>query len=184
MKIKATLRYMAANEISAMIDGDRLRQIKLMDPKPVFKAFVVGHEGEARGVMLGVGNVVKRWFRHAVQSLHEHISKGLQLFHGHAEGTNDQAGRQPVGEVVGKRLMNIAGRLSAVVACYIYPSFKHLPLDVASIEATVEMDEDPKQGLYVVDVEKVTGIALASSAIETPGFAGASLLGQLQAFAK
>ena len=184
MRIRATLRYMAANEIAAMIDQDRLRQIKQMDPKPVFKAFVVGHEGEARGVMLGVGNIVKRWFRRAVESLHEHISKGLQLFHGHAEGTNDTAGRQPVGEVVGKKLANISGRLSAVVACYIYPSFKHLPLDVASIEATVTMDENPRQGLYVVDVEKVTGIALANSAIETPGFEGATLLGQLQAFAK
>ena len=184
MRIKATLRYMAANEIAAMIDADRFRQIKQLDPKPIFKAFVVGHEGEAQGVMLGVGNVIKRWFKSAVQSLFAHINKGLQLFHGHAEGTNDTAGRQAIGEVVGKRLMSISGRLSAVVACYIYPSFKHLPLDVASIEAEVDMDEDPKRGLYVADVARVTGIALASSAIETPGFPGATLLGQLQAFAK
>ena len=184
MRIKATLRYMAANEISGMIDQTRLRQIKTMDPKPIFKAFVVGHEGEAHGLMLGVGNIVKRWFKSAIQSLFSHINQGLQIFHGHAEGTNDQAGRQPIGEVVGKKLMNVSGRLSAVVACYIFPSFSHLPLDVASIEAEVDMEQDSKRGLYIADVGRVTGIALANSAIETPGFPGATLLGQLQAFAK
>jgi hypothetical protein len=183
MRIQARLRMMAANEISQMIPPARLREIKLTDPRPVFKAFVVGHEGEARGNMLGVGNIVKRWFRSAVEKLHEKISAGLQLFHGHGE-TNDSAGREAIGEVVGKKAMGIGGRLSSVVACYIYPNFRHLPLDVASIEADVQLDQDRTRGLYVADVDKVTGIALGNSAIETPGFTGATLLGQLQAFAK
>jgi hypothetical protein len=174
---------MASSEIAQMIPPARLREIKLTDPRPVFKAFVVGHEGEARGVMLGVGNIVKRWYRNAIEKLHEKIAAGLQLFHGHA-ASNDTAGRTPIGEVVGKKAMRIGARLSSVVACYIYPDYRHLPLDVASIEADVDLEQDAKSGLFVADVSQVTGIALGNSAIETPGFEGATLLGQLQAFAK
>jgi hypothetical protein len=183
MRIQARLREMASNEIAAMIEPDRLREIRAHDPHPLFKAFVVGHEGEAKGYVVGLGNTVKRWFRQAIEMLTRKISVGLQLFHGHGE-TNDNAGRQAIGEVVGKRGMKIGDRLSAVVACYIYPSFRHLPLDVASIEAEVALEEDARRGLYVAEVERVTGIALANSAIEKPGFAGATLLGQLQAFAR
>ena len=183
MRIQCRLRMMAASEISQMIPPARLREIKLSDPRPVFKAFVVGHEGEARGVMLGVGNIVKRWYRSAIEKLHEKIAAGLQLFHGHA-ASNDTVGRTAIGEVVGKKAMQIGTRLSSVVACYIYPDFHHLPLDVASIEADVELEQDKKSGLFVADVSQVTGIALGNSAIDTPGFEGATLLGQLQAFAK
>jgi len=183
MRIQCRLRMMAASEISQMIPPARLREIKLNDPRPVFKAFVVGHEGEARGVMLGVGNIVKRWYRSAIEKLHEKIAAGLQLFHGHA-ASNDTVGRTAIGEVVGKKAMQIGTRLSSVVACYIYPDFHHLPLDVASIEADVELEQDKKSGLFVADVSQVTGIALGNSAIDTPGFEGATLLGQLQAFAK
>lgn len=183
MKFKVSLREMASSEISSMIDPGRMARIKEFDPHPVFKAFVVGHEGEAKGVMVGVGNVVKKWYRDAVEKLHERISAGLQLFNGHQPGTNDQAGRIPIGEVVGKRAMRIGERLSSVVACYIYPSFRHLPLDVASIEAEVKMETEGRGGLYVADVDRVTGIALGNSAVSQPGFAGATLLGELQAFA-
>ena len=183
MRIQCRLRMMAASEIAQMIPPARLREIKLNDPRPVFKAFVVGHEGEARGVMLGVGNIVKRWYRSAIEKLHEKIAAGLQLFHGHA-ASNDTVGRTAIGEVVGKKAMQIGTRLSSVVACYIYPDFHHLPLDVASIEADVELEQDKKSGLFVADVSQVTGIALGNSAIDTPGFEGATLLGQLQAFAK
>ena len=183
MRIRATLRCMASSEIMQMIPAEKLAEIRRRDPSPMFKAFVVGHEGEARGNLIGVGNIVKRWFRSAVEKLHEKISGGLQLFHGHAQ-TNDTTGRVPIGEVAGKKLLSIKDKFSSVVACYIYPSFRHLPLDVASIEADVDLQQDAKAGLFVADVNGVTGIALGNSEIETPGFPGATLLGQLQAFAK
>lgn len=173
---------MAADEIAGMIGPDVLARIKAQDPHPIIKAFVVGHEGESQGHMVGVGNVVKRWFRDAVEQLHNKISAGLQLFHGHG-ATNDHAGRQPIGEVVGKRIMKIGERLSSVVACWIYPDFRHLPLDVASIEAYVTMDDNGRGGLVAAQVDDVTGIALGNSNVNRPGFAGATLLGQLQAFA-
>ena len=182
MKFRVQLREMAADEIAGMIPADTLARIRMSDPNPVFRAFVVGHEGEARGNMVGIGNIVKRWYKDAVEKLHERISAGLQLFSGHAE-TNSQEGRTAIGQVVGKRLMRIGDRLSAVVACYINPSFRHLPFDVASIEAEVTMDRDGR-GLKIAEVDKVTGIALGNSRVNVPGFAGATLLGELQAFAK
>ena len=172
---------MAADEIAGMIDPDRLAEIRAKDPHPLFKAFVVGHEGESEGHMVGMGNVVKRWFRDAVEQLHSKIAAGLQLFHGHG-ATNDHAGREPIGEVAGKRAMKIGERLSSVVACWIYPEFRALPFDVASIEANVTMDQTPR-GLVVATVDQVSGIALGNSRVNKPGFAGATLLGQLQAFA-
>lgn len=182
MRIRAQLRAMGSSEIMQMIPSDRLAKIKQTDRTPMFKAFVVGHEGEARGNLIGVGNVIKRWFRSAIEKLHEKIAMNLQLFHGHA-ATNDTVGRIPVGEVAGKKILKIKDRLSSVVACYIYPSFRHLPLDVASIEADIDL-KDEGAGLVVADVNQITGIALGNSEVETPGFPGATLLGQLQAFAK
>jgi len=183
MRIRATLRAMASSEIEAMISAEKLAEIKSRDRNPIIKAFVVGHEGEARGNLVGYGNIVKRWFVDMVKRLNEKIPSGLQLFHGHA-ATNDNAGRVPIGEVVGKKLLNIKDRLSSVVACWIYPDYRHLPLDVASIEADVDLEGDDKDKLYVADVNEITGIALGNSEIETPGFPGAELLGQLQAMAR
>ena len=183
MRFRATLSEMAASEIANMVDGKRLGEIRAHDPHPVIRAFVVGHEGESRGNLLGVGNVVKRWFRTMIRKLHERIQTGLQLFHGHVAGTNDHSGRVPIGEVVGKTLKSISGRESVVVACYIRPEFKHLPLDVASIEMNVEMKRADDGTLDIVDIDDVTGIALGNSNVDTPGFAGATLIGALQAFA-
>ena len=183
MKIRAQLRYMAESEIKSMIPADKMAEIKAKDSKPIFKAFVIGHEGEARGYLVGVGNVVKRWFKSAVERLHGKISAGIKLFHGHSE-TNETEGRIPIGEVAGKLIKDIDDRLSTIVACWIYPDYRNLPLDVASIEADVDLDQSEEEGLYVADVGAVTGIALGNSAVETPGFPGATLLGQIQAFAK
>lgn len=181
MKFRTQIQNMAESEIKAMISPEKLAEIKAKDKSPIIKAFVVGHEGEAKGNVIGVGNIVKKWFGDMVEKLHDKIRIGLQLFHGHA-ATNDTAGRIPIAEVVGKKLMKIKDRISSVVACWIYSDYQHLPLDVASIEADVDLRGDSTDRLYVSDVSEISGIALGNSQIETPGFPGATLLGQLQAF--
>jgi hypothetical protein len=183
MIIKARLQEMAESEIAAMVEPSRLADIKLHDPHPLIKAFVVGYEGESKGNLIGMGNVVKRWMRTVIRKMHEKIRAGIQLFSGHAVGTNEHDGRMPVGEVVGKALKDIDGRESVVVACYISKDFKHLPLDVASIETNVALNPSSDgQALDVIDLDDVTGIALGNSALDKPGFPGATLIGQLQAF--
>ena len=183
MRFRATLLCMASSEIAGMIPKETIADIKKIDPAPIFKAYVIGHEGEARGYMVGVGNIVKRWYRAVVEKLHEKVQMGLELFHGHGE-TNAKDGRIPIGRVVGKALKTIGGRFSTVVACYIEPAYRRRNLDVASIEASVNMEVDDKGEVVVVDVEDVSAIALANSEVEQPGFPGATLLGQLQAFAR
>ena len=92
-------------------------------------------------------------------------------------------GREPIGEVAGSRAKTIDGKFSAVIVAYIYPEYKKLPLDIASIEADVNINNDVTGDIHAVDVEEVTGIALGNSAVNRPGFPGATLLGELQAFA-
>jgi hypothetical protein len=174
---------MASSEIAGMIPEEIIREIKKTDPNPLFRAYVVAHEGEARGNLVGYGNIVKKWYRAIVDKLHEKIEAGLQLFHGHG-ATNDQTGRIPIGRVVGKTRKIINGLWSSIVACYIEPASRRLNLDVASIEASMDLDVDSKGNLIATDIQDVSAIALGNSEIETPGFAGATLLGQLQAFAK
>lgn len=183
MRFRAFLSEMAESEILNMIPADKMQAIKARDIKPIIKAFVIGHEGESRGNLLGVGNIVKRWFGSMIEKLSEKINIGLQLFHGHS-GSKDNTGRAPIGEVVGKMVKRIEGELSAIVACWIYPDYRHLPLDVASIEADVKLEGLNREQLYVADVGEVFRIALGNSAIDTPGFPKATLLGQLQAFVK
>ena len=184
MKIRAQLHCMAANEIEKMIPADIMADIKRRDPNPLFKAFVVGHEGEARGNLVGIGNVVKKWFRSMVKKLFDKIQIGLELFHGHGT-TNDHAGRLPIGKVVAKSIQdNEWSGLEVIAICYIDQDYRHLPLDVASIEADVNMEYETGANLMVTDVVDVSGIALGNSKLETPGFPGATLLGQLQAMAE
>jgi len=185
LKFRAFLLEMAESEIMNMVSTAQYMRIKLADPKPVFRAYVVGHEGISTGTISAfgqkLGSVVKKWYQAAIRKLHDKIDIGLKLFHSHVD-TNEHVGRMEIGEVVGRALKTIDDKLSVVIAAYIQPQFRNLPLDIASIEANIYLTDN--DGVYEADVENVSGIALGSSRVETPGFAGATLLGQVQAFAE
>lgn len=181
MRFAAKLQEMSDNEILDMIGAETLMDIKAKDPNPLFKAFVVGHEGDSRGNIVGIGNVVKRWIKEMIHALRNSIHKGLQLFSGH-NATSDNSGRTAIGEVAGSKIKEIDGRESIIVACYIKPDYRHLPLNVASVEAGVDLVQREDGTIEIVKVGEVTGIALGNSQVDTPGFPGATLLGQLQAF--
>lgn len=183
MRIIAELQSMAESEIMNMISADRLNQIKAVVSHPIFKVYTVGHEGEEKGRILGIGKVIKQWFKSAIEKLHQKIQIGTKLFQGHGV-TNDTEGRIPIGEVVGKEKKNINGRDSVLVACWVYPDYENLPLDVASIEAAIDVRDYNGNGIYVADIDQVSGIALGNSRVNTPGFPGATLQGVLQAFAE
>jgi|GEM_PF-5239442 len=183
MRIRATLLFMAESEIKAMIPPYYFADIKRRDPKPLFKAYVVGQEGQAEASWVGVGKVVKNWFKDAIGKLVRKIYAGLKLFHNHEETNEPDETRTEIGEVAGSRAKMIDGKFSAVIAAYIYPEYKDLPLDIASIEADIIVNNDVSDDIHAVDVDEVTGIALGNSAVNKPGFPGATLLGELQAFA-
>ena len=57
-------------------------------------------------------------------------------------------------------------------------------MDVASIEANIEFHTDCEGQSYPTNVQEITGIALSSKDIDTPGFPGATLMGVCAAFAQ
>jgi hypothetical protein len=128
--------------------------------------------------MVGVGKVVVHYFREAVQRIHDRLALGTPLFHGHAPD-NNTAGREVLGEVVGKSLREVGGKLYDVVAAWISPEHRGKKLDICSIEANVELTGDPS-GYRALDVGDITGIALGDSGQNSPAFAGATLLAAVQ----
>lgn len=182
MRFRAQLQEMASTEILSMIPPYFIEDVKRRDPKPLFKAFIVGQEGEAEGSFLGIGKVVKTWFKDAIGKLSRKIYPGMSIFSGHARDTNEHEGRMQIGQVAGSRTKTVDGKFSAMIAAYIFPEYKTMPFDVASIEADINVD-NMSGDVHAVHVDEITGIALGNSKIDKPGFPGATLLGQLQAFA-
>jgi DNA-binding transcriptional MerR regulator len=184
MKILAHILAMADSEVLGLISPRTIKDIKREDPSPIFKVFRVGQEGESRPHIVGVGATVQRWFQSAIEKLTEKLRLGIPVYHNHGP-TNASKNRQAIGEIVGKALKKIEGSLSSIAVAYIYPQFKDLPLDVASIEADVMAPQDSKEfDIKDVDITEVTGIALGNSMMNKPAFPGATLLAQLQAFAE
>jgi len=184
MKILAHILAMADDEVLGLIQPRVIRDIKHEDPTPMFKAFIVGQEGESRPKIVGIGATIQRWYQSAVEKLTEKLGLGLPVYHNHTP-TNKDKNRSAIGEVVGKALKSIEGSLSSVIVAYIYPQFKDLPLDVASIEAGVMVPQDSREfDVRDVDIQEITGIALGNSQINKPAFPKATLIAQLQAMAE
>ncbi len=182
--IRATIRAMAEAEALKMIPERVIKDIKRDDPHPLFKAFVVSHEGLAGITVVGRGKTIQRWFAGAVKALAMKLDIGTKVFDGHGE-TNDHANRTPIGEVVGKGMETIKGFLSAIAVTYIYPQFKDINHDIASIEANIMIPKDVKEfEVDEPDVLGVTGLSLGESSKEKPAFPEATLQVALQAFAE
>lgn len=181
IKFTAKLQQMASSEIMNIIPNDIYDEIKQRDSHPLFQAYVVGHEGEVIATMPGIGQRILNWFSSAINKIWEKLSYGTKLFHGHNVDSSHE-GRQSIGEVVGKAIRTIKSKTNAIAIAYIYPEFRDLPLNVASIEANIQIN--PDNTVQDVDVRDITGIALGNSAVDKPGFADATLLSQIQAMAK
>lgn len=173
---------MADAEILGMVNSGWLEGIKASDPKPVIKAFVVGHEGGS-DIVLGGRKVAVQWLRNAVGWIHDKLQMFVPVYEGHgAPGDNSPQGRVPVGQVVGKALVNIGDKVAAVAAMYFFPNARDRVFDVASIEADIEYERD-ESSIRPTSVETISGVAVSNSLISRPGFPGATLLGAVQAFA-
>lgn len=179
--LRAEIQHMADAEILSMVDPQVLERIKQSDSHPVIKVFGIGHEGPAKGSLVGAGARVFHYVKEAIRRLHDRVQVGLATFNRHAQ-TNDHAGRQKIGEVVGKKLIEVGGKAYSMAAIYLFPQFRDAPLDVASVETNVQYALDSAGEAMVSDIESVTGIALSSREVDLPGFPGATLLGAMQAF--
>ena len=186
ISIKAELQNLAKKEILEMVPIDTITRIKKTDSSPLFKVFVVGHTGIANAQELSFGSKVVKayhYVKNMIFKLGEKLQFGTPAFKGHGD-SNDHTGREQIGEIVGKSVKMIGDKLSALAVTYIYPQFRKLDLDVASIESEVEYIPKGVSSGDVIDIHNITGVALGSSKVNTPAFPGATLLGTLQAFSK
>ena len=184
--IRAELQNLAKREILEMVPVDTLARIKETDSNPEFKVFCVGHEGVANAQELSFGGKVVKayhYVKNMIFKLGDKLQYNTPIFHNHGD-TNDQSSREKIGELVSKSVKMVGDKLSALVVTYIYPQFKKLDLDIASVEGEVEYTPKGISSGDVIDIHKITGIALGSSKMNTPAFPGATLLGTLQAFSK
>ena len=176
---------MAQSDILQHIDKATLDQIKNTDPHPQFSAYIIGQEGESGGDLTIQGQrvrgVKKRWLDTAIKSLYDKLKIGTKVFHLHAQ-TNEHEGRRSIGQMVGKAMETIGNKLSAIVISYIEPAARSMGLDIASMEADLQIGTDG-ESVIVAGINDVTGIALASSKFNRPGFPGATLLATVQELA-
>lgn len=167
-------------ELINNIDPNVLEEIKKRDPSPLFKAFVVAHEGESNSHEVGVGKRVMKWFRNAVRKVYDVLKIGTPAFPGH-NSDNSIEGRQVIGRVVGK-FQNMAGNIEKVISIIqIFNPFKDDPYDCCSFEGEMRIPNNINNIVGDNDLGAITGIVLANTALGAiPAFPGAKLMAAVQ----
>lgn len=178
--LRGELQHMAEAELRDILDETAMAFVKANDPDPTIRVFKIAHVGTAHGKIVGLGKQAIKYFEDAIRKVVERLPLGTWGFDGHGDD-NSHAGREPIGQVVGKALKVIGGKLHAVAAMYIKPSARGRKLDCASIETNLTF-EPQGDGIRLVDLDEITGIALGDSDVVSPGFPGATMIGAFQAF--
>jgi hypothetical protein len=176
------IQAFSQNEILSMIDSETLNKIKQTDPHPFFQVYSICHDGVSNPKLLGGNDKPITWSRRAVQSIKNIVLKGIKFFRGHNadNSTND---RDPIGEIVANKEIEIAGKLNHIAISYHRPEVvdEVKGYDICSQEGIWNFLESAGS-LLADSVEKITGIALADSEMESPAFSGAKRLGMVQAY--
>lgn len=166
------------------ISPETLAEIKKTDPHPVLEAYVLGHPGESKTYVVGIGEKILKWGTLAIKALKERIKPGTKAFNGH-NADNSHEGRTAIGRVIAvinstqNEVINIIHR---------FKDFLHLKADVASFEAPpLKVPEGTDLDGHEVqpdEIGDITGVALAHHATAKPAFAGAVKLAALQCLTK
>jgi len=170
LEIQATSTKISPEEVLASLPESVREKVRGKNAA----VYCIGEEGVSRPRVVGSGNAVLRWPRAVIRRLAEAAGSGVKLFERHNKD-NSHEGRKPLGEIVGSFTRTVGDKLQAI-AVALMPEDRP-DLDVCSIEADVDA-----QGDIVGDVSKVTGLALSSSRVDSPAFAGAQRLATLQCF--
>lgn len=181
--LNGRVEHMAEADLLGLVDPLRLAAIRQDDPSPEIRAYVIAHEGEAQGNLVGYGRAAIQYFGAIVRKIYDRLTAGTPIFRGH-NADNSHADREPIGEVVGKARRMVDGKEATVAAVYVKPEHRAEKLDVCSIEANIAFVAEGEGKARAVDVDDITGIALGDAENDTPGFPGAKLLAALQAFAE
>lgn len=183
-QLQGSLQAMADSEIAAMVDKEWLAKTKAGgDEHPLIKAFTIAHEGNSDIKLDGILTPI-RWVKSAVGWIHEKLKLHTPVFNHHgAPGDNSYEGRVPIGEIVGSKLTEVGDKVATIAAMYIYPHYRNLKLDMASIEADITYAREGET-VWPTGIEQITGIALADKNYSQPGFPEATLIGSIAAFAQ
>jgi hypothetical protein len=179
--LRGELQHMAESEMRDILDEAAMAQIRFHDPNPTIKVYKIAHVGTAGGRIVGLGKQAIQYFEDSIKKIVDRLPLATKAFDGHGKDSNSHAGREPVGQVVGKTLKEIGGKLHAIAAMYIKPAARGRKLDCASIETNLTF-EPLADGIRLVDLDEITGIALGDSNLVSPGFSGATMIGAFQAF--
>jgi len=179
--LRGELQHMSESDMRDILDETAMAHIKFHDPDPTIKVYKIAHVGTAHGKIVGMGKQAIQYFEDAIKKIVDRLPLATRAFDGHGKDGNSHAGREPIGQVVGKTLKEIGGKLHAIAAMYIKPSARGRKLDCASIETNLTF-EPQTDGIRLVDLDEITGIALGDSNLVSPGFSGATMIGAFQAF--
>lgn len=184
VNVTASLKLMNGDEVMQHVPDSVLSRIKKDDPHPVFAMMNIGYEGESSGSVDLPENI--SWFKQlwplkAVKQLVNFLtgSKKPNVYEFH---TDDENERVAVGSVVSGFKEVVYDVTHAIAVAYInnFNTRNRLEtgfLDICSLEATCEFMQTDNPFKYAVkNVKSLTGIALGSSSVETPGFAEASII--------
>ncbi|HBJ74696.1 MAG TPA: hypothetical protein DDY86_04065, partial [Syntrophaceae bacterium] len=69
MKATVQLQLMAADEIMQYIPPATITAIQAKDAHPLFRAYVVGEEGNATPNVIGIGGRVLNWLRASISAM-------------------------------------------------------------------------------------------------------------------
>jgi len=160
------------NDILDIVGESRMNKLKEKYGTPDIRTFVIAHEGVAEG-MSTMGKRILLYMKQTVKRVADAIGIGIPAYFQHSKG---QA-RNQIGEVVGRRFINDKNMSYTVAAILIYPEWKEMDLDIASMEAEIEIKGDE-----VYNVSSVNAIALSNSNIDSPGFPHAKLVAAFEYF--
>jgi len=186
------VQEMAAAQVTAHIGQDKMEVVRAGDEHPMFIGLKVAVEGFSTGELGKLGPHQKKWPGHTIEQLGWALNQGnIGLYDRHLDSQEPQDSREEVGTILSGFSQTPAGDgllgkgLEAFAVGYVNQGDPREKLnqktwDTCSIEAEClfQLDEN---GDWVVDsVQEVTGIALANSAFQQPGFPGASIVAVIQ----
>jgi hypothetical protein len=165
-------------EIFEIVDKSKHQEIISKDKNPLYKKFVVAHEGVSRPRLVGVGKSVLNWTKESIKKVHDLLTDNVYAIAGHTKDNSNSEGKKPLAYVVGKKLEQVGGKLRTVIALY-FPDKERSNYDVISMEANgVQLDERN----IVNDILSIPRLALGKSNEVQPAFEGAKLIGEYQFF--
>lgn len=169
-------------QIKEIVGEKAIEDIKKSDANPLFKAWIVAHEGESQPNKVGEGSVKVKWGREVIQNLMTKIKTGLKFFFRHNSDSSHE-NRPSYGQVVGKGEVDFDGKLHGIVIGYFPEEHRKIAESSNSISMEVDAKISPTmraKEYIALAVDAITGIALGGAS-DVPAFAGAVEVGSLQA---